>query len=398
MVDIMKVECSKVEAENRMLKSKSKKVAETEEAVVVDLEQPGPSFRTQHNCTCPDHDYPHPHSSKTSTSGLRNPKLRLLRRFEIKEGQCRVGTYKAESGLMVVSHAIKSALFPGGSYGIKILRMVDMKPYQSFPIHQRALRDMGFSPDQPELLLTVGLDRKAVLFNVQNNCNAQTFQAESPLWSCCWNGLRPHIFYVGTANGQIISYDIRNPAQTLGSIVLPAPEKSAVARLRFVPPSYESQTFNMSGLLIQKLNSVWMADMLGGDDSDPGFHQLPLEGPFLNVEFEKTSRHVLVSSRPKQGRGSGHAVCVLGKTYSEAEDRHVFNCDVVQNIRVRQQKINPLIFAPLFFQFLNLKSLFLLNFYFLLLKRVDSTSHPFCAGLLSFPRGTVSSSWQRMAR
>ncbi|CAL8118232.1 unnamed protein product [Orchesella dallaii] len=270
-------------------------------------------------------------------SSLRMPKAVLIKRFDIKEGSARVGAYNEWMNLLVTSHGITSALYPNGCYGIKKINTLDMKAFQSFPVHQRALRDMAFSQAQNDLLLTVGLDKKAVLFNCNSNCPVQTFPTESPLWSCCWNSVDQNIFYVGNVTGKIISYDIRAPQEPLSTLDIPTPCKDAAARLKFVPPAYQNQTFNMSGLLVQKLNSTWFCEMLGGNNSDPRFHQLPLEGPFLNADFEPSSRHVLVSSRPKVNAkiGTSHVVCTLGKVYSDIEQRDVFNCEIVQSIYVR---------------------------------------------------------------
>jgi len=136
-------------------------------------------------------------------------------------------------------------------------------------------------------------------------------------------------FYVGSVNGLVTSYDIRAPQEPVGTLTISNTDKSGVGSLKFVPPSYQSQSFNMSGLLIQKMNSVWFAEMLGGVSSEePRYHQLPLEGPFVSADFELESRHVLVSSRPKHGGpvkvGTSHVVCTLGKTYSTTEERDVF--------------------------------------------------------------------------
>lgn len=298
-----------------------------------DVAVPGPSKGLQD-----------PSSSQTQdVIILRMPKLKLSKHFDIKEGQSRVAAYSEYHNLLVVSHAIHNRLFPSGSYGIKKINSLDMHAFQSFPIHQRALRDMSFSSSQTDLLLTVGLDKKAVLFNCTSNCAVQTFITDHSLWSCCWNTVQEHIFYVGSVNGKVTSYDIRAPQQPLGVLTVPTSDKSGVNRMKFIPPAYQSQSFNMSGLMIQKMNSVWFAEMHGGvtpTTGEPRYHQLPLDGPFLNCDFEVGSRQVLVSCRPKlisafgEKLGTKHVICNLGKTYSTEEERDLFSCDVVQTFTV----------------------------------------------------------------
>lgn len=275
----------------------------------------------------------------SSFTGLKIPKLHLIKNFNIKEGQSRVGAYNEWMNLLVVTHTINSRLFPGGSYGIKKINSLDMKPFQSFPVHQKCIRDLAFSPSQNDLLLTVGLDKKAVLFNCNSNCTVQTFNTTAPVWACCWNSVNQNLFYIGSMSGQVITYDIRAPQEPVGTLCPPSSDRSGVARLKFVPPAYQSQPSNMTGLLIQKLNSVWFTEIFSGTESEPKYHQLPLEGPFMNVDFEPGSRHVLISVRPKtcgnQRIATSHTICTLGKTYSTNEERDLFSCDIVQVIHVR---------------------------------------------------------------
>ncbi len=93
------------------------------------------------------------------------------------------------------------------------------------------------------------------------------------------------------------------------------------------------RAFNLNGLLVQHLNSVHFGEYRGGNNSEIRFHQLPVEGTFVNVGFEKLSGHMLVSTRPSQRDGvnhGSHLLCDLSQYYSETLERNVVTSNVVR--------------------------------------------------------------------
>jgi len=133
------------------------------------------------------------------------------------------------------------AEFTAGCGAIKQFNLLEMRPSVSLPIHQKQIRDMAFSLNQTNFLLTVSLDKKAVLFNCSTNVPVQNFQTECPLWSCCWDEIKRYMFYVGTHNGQIILFDIRTPSEPVATFSVPSGDTSPVCRLKFVTPAYQSR-------------------------------------------------------------------------------------------------------------------------------------------------------------
>jgi E3 ubiquitin-protein ligase RFWD3 len=119
--------------------------------------------------------------------------------------------------------------------------MLEMRPSVFLPIHQKQIRDMAFSLSQNNILLTASLDKKAVLFNCNGNVTVQTFQTEHPLWSCVWDEVNQYMLYLGTSNGQIISFDIRSPVDPVATFPVANGDSSPVCRLKFVRPTYQSK-------------------------------------------------------------------------------------------------------------------------------------------------------------
>lgn len=223
-----------------------------------------------------------------------------------------------------------------GAHGIKRINLIDMKISQTTQLHQKEIRDLCFSTSQSDILLSVGMDKKAILTNCNSNVTIQSYQTDYPLWSCAWNELNQYVFYIGTANGSIISHDIRKPNEVLKTVTIPSDEdRSPIARLLFVNPSYSNleKKFSLSGLLVQKLNSLWFWEMRGTDSNEnERFHQLPIEGPFLSVDFEPVSRHLLVSTKNK-GEGK-HMICELVHYFSEGQSANICSCNVVNSYPV----------------------------------------------------------------
>jgi WD40 repeat protein len=118
--------------------------------------------------------------------------------------------------------------------------MLELRPTLSMPIHQKQIRDLQFSPSQRDVLLTVALDKKAILYNCNGNVTIQTFNTDCPLWSCTWDDVKQYLFYVGCSNGQIIAYDIRNPLTPYGTY-LQGGDTSPICKIKYVRPTYRSK-------------------------------------------------------------------------------------------------------------------------------------------------------------
>ncbi|KAG7189497.1 hypothetical protein KM043_017191 [Ampulex compressa] len=161
----------------------------------------------------------------------------------------------------------------------------------------------------------VGFDKCAKLMDVQNNVVVHTYQAEFPLWSCCWSGDNPNMFFAGAQNGSIMQFDIR---QTSGAVeVLDSPgDRSPVVSLATVPPNPGSG-LSTGGFIACRLNTCYAYEQKAGKYIPK---QIFLEGPFVSVRYDEKNNHALISSRPNARQPHArHIVCTIEKVAAHQE-------------------------------------------------------------------------------
>lgn len=177
------------------------------------------------------------------------------------------------------------------------------------------------------------------ILKLENNITVHAYQTEFPLWSCCWSGYNPNIFFAGACNGTITQFDIR---QTSGAMeVLDSPgDRSPVASLATVPANSVDSIMN-GGFIACRLTTCYVyAQQEGNYVPKPIF----LEGPFVSVLYDKKNNHVLISSRPNARQPHArHVVC----TIEEGKDRtpicnivHTFHAGNSQQLLSRPCHIN----------------------------------------------------------
>nr|CAD7256949.1 unnamed protein product [Timema shepardi] len=241
-------------------------------------------------------------SSLSDTNSLpsiplsQNKRLHMMiRANEIicKEGGCRVLAFNEWLNLLVVSQCSTNRLFSG--YGIRKINALDFRPTQFAFLHQKPIRDMTFQPHQNKLLLSVSLDRCAKLFDMTSNSVVQIYNADNPLWSCCWDEGNPYKFFAGSQNGKVLEYDTRRVGDLVGRAV-EGGDTSPVVSLASFPPS-PGRALSRGGFFACRLNSCWAYEL-----QDDGYSSqlLPFQGPFFSLFYDKSTDHLLVSSRPSE--------------------------------------------------------------------------------------------------
>ncbi|XP_005096624.1 protein NEDD1 isoform X2 [Aplysia californica] len=96
-------------------------------------------------------------------------------------------------------------------------------------VHQAPARDLAFSPINDCLMVSVGLDKRCVFYDIQNKKSINTTVGEHPLTSVdlMHDGVT---LVAGSSQGKIFVYDMRQPSSPVSS--LPA-HRSSVKRLSF---------------------------------------------------------------------------------------------------------------------------------------------------------------------
>lgn len=240
-------------------------------------------------------------------------KFYLDRSIEIcKDGGCRVLDYSPWYRCLVVSQKSTNSLFSG--YGIKKIDSDKFQPRQFIFLHAQAIRDVTFHKTRASLLLSVGFDKCAKIMDIQNNIVLHTYQTECPLWSCCWSGDDPNIFFTGAQNGSITQFDIR---QTNGAVeTLDSPgDRSPVVSLATVP-SNPGGGINRGGFIACRLSTCYAYEQ---KESKYMAKQMFLEGPFVSACYDTTNKHALISSRPNARQPHArHLVCTIEKGNDES--------------------------------------------------------------------------------
>ncbi|XP_076244717.1 ring finger and WD repeat domain 3 [Calliopsis andreniformis] len=265
-------------------------------------------------------------------------KFHLDRSIEIcKDGGCRVLDYNPWYGFLVVSQKSTNTLFSG--YGIKKIDSDKFQPRQFIFLHSQAIRDVAFNMSQQSLLLSVGFDKCAKLMDIQNHIIMHTYQTDFPLWSCCWSGDNPNIFFAGAQNGSITQFDIRQTSSAVETLESPG-DRSPVASLATVP-SNPGSGISRGGFIACRLNTCYAYEQ---KDSKYIPKQIFLEGPFVSVCYDEKNKHALISSRPNARQPHArHIVCTIEKANDETticNVVHTFHAGNSQQLMSRPCYIN----------------------------------------------------------
>ncbi|KAJ9585898.1 hypothetical protein L9F63_020461, partial [Diploptera punctata] len=261
--------------------------------------------------------------------------LSVLQSVEIcKDGGCRVMAYNAWLKLIVVSRQSSNHLFSG--FGIKKIDATEFRQTQFVFLHPKPIRDMSFHPQRNDMLLSVSLDRCAKLLNVSNNAVVQSYTTDNPLWSCCWDADNSNMFFIGTCNGAILHYDIRSNSEPLNKLTHDDP--SPVSSLVAVPPC-PGRTMSRGGILASRLNSCWAYKLR---DAKYVGTQIPFDGPFVSMCYDKHTEHILISTRPNtRYPHARHILCHLPQITAGEEPSlvcnpiHTFQGSTSQNLLSR---------------------------------------------------------------
>ncbi|XP_026475414.1 E3 ubiquitin-protein ligase RFWD3-like [Ctenocephalides felis] len=131
---------------------------------------------------------------------------------------------------------------------------------------------------------------------------------EIQLWSCCWDGCNPNLFYVGGQSGTFLKFDLNNAQECLDTFKLD--DMSPAISIRAVPAS-PGAPLPYGGVLVCTLKSCWVVDTI---DTSKKTFKLPFEGSFVSLSYDRSSDHILISARPcSKFKNSRHIVATLDK-------------------------------------------------------------------------------------
>ncbi|CAL1531705.1 unnamed protein product [Lymnaea stagnalis] len=118
--------------------------------------------------------------------------------------------------------------------------------------HQAPAKDLAFSPINDFLMVSVGLDKRAVFYDVQNKSSVKTIIADHPLTSVDMMHDGSTVV-VGTTRGTIFFYDMRQESTPVFSLNA---HKSSVRRLSFFKKENQTHASQSSQNLSRKLPTI----------------------------------------------------------------------------------------------------------------------------------------------
>merc|ERR1719494_35668 len=140
----------------------------------------------------------------------------LQKTLQIAQNDARVMSYDKHNMMLVASKPSPNQLFPG--YGVLKVSSLESRTSEYIRIHQKPIRDMTFSPDGDQLLLTASVDKTLKLTSVLSNSVVQSYTCPAPVWACAWNTSNSNYVYAGPQNGTCCVYDTRKTEAILSSL------------------------------------------------------------------------------------------------------------------------------------------------------------------------------------
>lgn len=229
-----------------------------------------------------------------SRSNHQRYKLYLEKNIEICNlPGCRVMEFGPVKRMLVASSKSIVNMFNG--FGVRNIDLVTFKPTNYLHISQSPIRDIAFDKNEEVLVAATG-EKTVRLFSIDNRTQIDSFTPSdsATIWSASFDATKQKLLYLGSHNGAIYSYDIRNTRSYLKEYRTFS-DCSPVVSIRSVPPS---DRIPFGGFLVCKLVSCFFFEYTGenGDEVNPT--KLNIDGPFMSMNFDPPSNRILVSSRP----------------------------------------------------------------------------------------------------
>lgn len=249
-------------------------------------------------------------SSSLHPGGNNNPNkvsLYMDKSIEMcKFGGCRVFDTNSNLDLLIASIKSPTNLFSG--YGLKKLNITTYKPIAFVPVHSLQIRDVCFHRDN-NWVLTASMDKTFKVVDNVSNTITHYFHHQMPLWSCCWDANNQNVLYVGTQSGSVIKYDLRQLNEPVCTLSI-EDDVSPVVSIASIP-AVPGETLVHGGVISCKLSSLWVFE---NAYSQHNRYPLSLDGPFISMKYQDSTKQLLVSSRPNSRTSySRHTLCTLEK-------------------------------------------------------------------------------------
>lgn len=273
----------------------------------------------------------------SSTARPKTYKLFMEKNIEItKDGGCKVMIHGKRITSLMITQKSTQNLFPG--YGIRFIDSATFRPSNEF-LHasSKQIRDLCLDSDEDHLL-TTSLDKGAKLFSLQQRRVVSIFSPEDKsFWAAAFDCERPKFIYLGAERGgSTYIYDTRNP-QTFVHELKVEDDMSPVIK---ICPIAAREDFPFGGFFVCKLNSVWFYEFDASQQTIGT--KLAVDGPFVSMNYEQETQHILISTRPTNTqKKSRYVIAELMKVEGSTHIRIYGAClgSTVQSVMRRSTQI-----------------------------------------------------------
>ncbi|GAB0096266.1 E3 ubiquitin-protein ligase RFWD3 [Sergentomyia squamirostris] len=274
----------------------------------------------------------------------RQYKLFLEKNLDMtRHSNCRVIQFAKRSKSLVVSQKSTQSLFPG--YGVRFIDVETLKGGTFMHMTSKTIRDVAFD-STGDFLVAASVDSSVKVFDVKSKFCAGWLKCPednaSPkmIWSCCFDSTRDQAVLVGSSNGRVSRFDMRQPT-TPQDFLAPVVDVSPVINIASIAAD---NVLPCGGVLVCTLQNLWLHE-LGADGMPTSCTALPLEGPFTAMMFDNVTKWVLVTVRPSQAINRYSAQHIVGHLHREEgtiffKTSHTFNGSTTMPIMYRSTLVN----------------------------------------------------------
>nr|CAB3265545.1 E3 ubiquitin-protein ligase RFWD3 [Phallusia mammillata] len=268
-------------------------------------------------------------SSSAEASGSMKKLYNCVKSIVIHSGGgCRIMDFDQKGMNFAISQPSPHANFMSG-FGVKKLSAMDLKSGYFTLLHQKAIKDLKFSPHAENLLLSAALDGSLRITDLVGNTKVHEYKVRRPLWSCCWDSTDRNLIYTGLSTGGYIQYDLRNTSEALSTLENTS-SRCPVVSLYHVPPLATDSFHCRGGLFSGTLEGALFWQNVEGPSEISNFKPtiLPLEpGSCTGLQYCRETHHCLVTYRP--GRNHPKTTHILSELQTSSGSD--VTCNVITN-------------------------------------------------------------------
>lgn len=217
-------------------------------------------------------------------------RLALDKNIELcRDGGCRAMIYARRSQMLMISQKSIVPLFAG--FGVRFVSAQTFQPSAFLRIAPKPIRDLSVDVAE-EFIAAAAMEKSASVYSVADHTHVASLEPpQSQVWAVRFDEVLQNRLLVGTQQGVTYAFDIRNNFRFLEQYPTPG-DCTPVSSIA----SIQSPIFPFGGFVVCKLQSIWFYEY--DEYQRTQAYKLPIEGPFVTVNFDEQSSNIMIATRP----------------------------------------------------------------------------------------------------